>query len=333
MPIPQFAFPRHSPYFQRLWPLFRGELHPKERKLMSRLLQLSMLLALGASMNAQSQPAPVPSNSNEAAKTAPATTAPASHDPLLDLPTLPKKKVSLIGGTVAKLDPIQNQVTVQTFGSKQKMRMGFDVRTRFFRDGQTSNQRELKPGQRVYVDTMLDGTKIFAKTIWIETQAPAGDARGQVMSYDPQDGTLTLRDELSAQPNKFHVAPTTVVRQEKETRSVADLKPGSLVSLTFGAQGGDHRTVSEINVLAQPGSSFSFFGKVTYVDLSRRLIAIANQPDSKTYDIYLEALPMSALRDVRQGSEVGISAVFDGSRYVARSIEVVPSTPLTPADR
>jgi len=300
---------------------------------MPRLLQLSMLLALGASMNAQSQPAAVPSSSNEPAKTVPTTTAPALHDPLLDLPTLPKKKVSLIGGTVAKLDPIQNQMTVQTFGGKQKMRMGFDVRTRFFRDGQPSNQRELKPGQRVYVDTMLDGTKIFAKTIWIETQAPAGDARGQVMSYNPQDGTLTLRDELSAQPNKFHVEPNTVVREEKENRSVAELKPGSLIELTFGAQGGEHRTVREINVLAQPGSSFSFFGKVTYVDLSRRLIAIANQPDSKTYDIYLEALPMSAVRDVHQGSEVGISAVFDGSHYVARSIELVPSTPSTPTDR
>jgi len=305
---------------------------------MPRLLQLCMLLALGASMNAQSQPAPVSTNPTEPAKTAPATTAPttsapASHDPLLDLPTLPKKKVSLIGGTVAKLDPIQNQMTVQTFGGKQKMRMGFDVRTRFFRDGEASNQRELKPGERVYVDTMLDGTKIFAKTIWIETQAPAGDARGQVMSYNPQDGTLTLRDELSAQPNKFHVEPNTVVRQEKENRSVAELKPGSLVELTYGAQGGEHRMVREINVLAQPGSSFSFFGKVTYVDLSRRLIAIANQPDSKTYDIYLEALPMSAVRDVHQGSEVGISAVFDGSHYVARSIEVVPSTPSTPADR
>src|SRR5436305_1215851 len=172
---------------------------------MPRLLQLSMLLALGVCMNAQSQPAPVPSTSNEPPKASSTTAPPSSHDPLLDLPPLPKKKVSLIGGTVAKLDPIQNQVTVQTFGGKQKMRLGFDVRTRFFRDGQTSNQRELKPGQRVYVDTMLDGTKIFAKTIWIETQAPAGDARGQVMSYNPQDGTLTLRDELSAQPNKFHV--------------------------------------------------------------------------------------------------------------------------------
>src|SRR5439155_3638615 len=204
---------------------------------MPRLLQLSVLLALGACMNAQSQPAPVPSTSEAAAKTSSTTAAPAAHDPLLDLPPLPKNKVSLIGGTVAKLDPIQNQVTVQTFGGKQKMRLGFDVRTRFFRDGQASNQRELKPGQRVYVDTQLEGTRIFAKTIWIETQSPVGDARGQVMSYDSGVGTLTLRDELSAQPAKFHLAPNTVVRQDKETRSVADLRPGSLVSLTFGAQG------------------------------------------------------------------------------------------------
>jgi hypothetical protein len=243
----------------------------------------------------------------------------------LDLPPLPKKKVSLIGGTVAKLDPIQNQLTVQTFGGKQKMRLGFDVRTRFFRDGQASNQRELKPGQRVYVDTQLEGTRIFAKTIWIETQAPVGDARGQVMSYDRGAGTLTLRDELSAEPSKFHLDPSAVVRQDKETRSVADLKPGSLVSLTFGSQGRERSEVREINILAQPGSSFSFFGKITFIDLSRRLIAIANDPDSKTYDIYLEALPSSVLRDVHQGSEVGISAVFDGSHYVARSIELVPS--------
>jgi hypothetical protein len=294
---------------------------------MPRLLQLSVLLALGACMNAQSQPAPVPSTSNESAKTSATTAPPATHDPLLDLPPLPKNKVSLIGGTVAKLDPIQNKVTVQTFGGKQKMRMGFDVRTRFYRDGQASNQRELKPGQRVYVDTQLEGSKIFAKTIWIETQAPVGDARGQVMSYNSGDGTLTLRDELSAQPERFHLDPKTPVRQDKETRSVADLKPGSLVSLTFGSQGRERSTVREINILAQPGSSFSFFGKITYVDLSRQLIAIANDPDSKTYDIYLEALPSSVLRNVRQGSEVGISAVFDGSHYVARSIELVPSKP------
>ena len=292
---------------------------------MLRLLQLSVLLALGACMNAQTQPSAAAANSDQPAKTSPTTAAPETHDPLLDLPPLPKAKVSLIGGTVAKLDPIQNRLTVQTFGGKQKMRLGFDVRTRFYRDGQASNQRDLKPGQRVYVDTQLEGTKIFAKTIWIETQAPVGDARGQVMSYDSGAGTLTLRDELSSQPTKFHVDPSAVVHQDKETRSVADLKPGSLVALTFGSQGPEHGVVREINVLAQPGASFSFFGKVTFLDLSRRIIAIANEPDSKTYDIYLEALPSSVLRDVRQGSEVGISAVFDGSHYVARSIELAPT--------
>src|SRR5205809_4992480 len=133
MPIQQFAFAQFTPYFQRLWPLFQGELHPRRRKTMPRLLQLSVLLALGACMNAQSQTAPAPSTSNEPAKTTSTTAPPATHDPLLDLPPLPKNKVSLIGGTVAKLDPIQNQVTVQTFGGKQKMRLGFDVRTRFYR--------------------------------------------------------------------------------------------------------------------------------------------------------------------------------------------------------
>jgi hypothetical protein len=297
----------------------------EDGKTMPRILQLSVLLALAACMNAQSQPSAAAANSDQPAKTSSTTATPETHDPLLDLPPLPKAKVSLIGGTVAKLDPIQNRLTVQTFGGKQKMRLGFDVRTRFYRDGQASNQRELKPGQRVYVDTQLEGTRIFAKTIWIETQAPVGDARGQVMSYDSGAGTLTLRDELSSQPTKFHVDRSAVVHQDKETRSVSDLKPGSLVSLTFGSQGPEHGLVREINVLAQPGASFSFFGKVTFLDLSRRIIAIANEPDSKTYDIYLEALPSSVLRDVRQGSEVGISAVFDGSHYVARSIELAPT--------
>jgi len=57
------------------------------------------------------------------------------------------------------------------------------------------------------------------------------------------------------------------------------------------APSGDHRTVSEINVLAQPGRRSHSSAKFTYVDLSRRLIAIANHLTVKTYDIYLEALP------------------------------------------
>src|SRR5438094_1475843 len=80
------------------------------------------------------------------------------------------------------------------------MNVAFDVRTHFFRDSQPSTQRDVKVGERVYVDTMLNGTKIFAKSIWIGSDAAAGSGRGQILSYDPQSRVLTLHDELSAQP-------------------------------------------------------------------------------------------------------------------------------------
>src|SRR5437667_63109 len=176
-------------------------------------------------------------------------------------------------------------------------------------------------GERLYVDTMLNGTKILAKSIWIGSDAAAGSGRGQILSYDPQSRVLTLHDELSAQPVKFNVGPNTLVRQGSETRSVADLKPGALISLTFGPEQGRAGTVREISVLAQPGTQFLFFGPITYMDLSRKLIAVANESDNTTYEIYLETLPPGSLRDARPGGEVRVSAVFDGKHYVARSIE------------
>src|SRR5205809_228825 len=125
----------------------------------------------------------------------------------------------------------------------------------------------------------------------------------------------------TAQPVKFNVGPNTLVRQGSETRSVADLKPGALISLTFGPEQGRAGTVREISVLAQPGTQFLFFGPITYMDLSRKLIAVANESDNTTYEIYLETLPPGSLRGARPGGEVRVSAVFDGKHYVARSIE------------
>jgi hypothetical protein len=246
------------------------------------------------------------------------------YDPLLDLPPLPRTKVSLIGGTLTRLDRVQDQMTVQPFGGKQQMRFAFDVRTRVYRDNQPATEREIKPGQRIYIDSMLDGSRIFAKTIWIETGTPNGTGRGQVLAYDPQDGILTVRDELSSQSLKFRVDKTTEVRQGNETRSLSDLREGSLVSVVFGPEQERYGRVQQISLLAQPGSQYSFFGRITYLDLSRKMIAVENQTDNQTYEIYLESLPGSGVRGLGQGSQVNISAVFDGTHYVAHTIEVVP---------
>jgi hypothetical protein len=113
-----------------------------------------------------------------------------------------------------------------------------------------------------------------------------------------------------------------VIHSSSEKPSVADLKPGSLVSIAFAPQQGRTGAASEISVLAQPGSVYTFLGKITYIDLSRKFVAIANQTDSKTYDINVEAVPLSILRQLYEGIEVGVTAVFDGMHYSDRSLEV-----------
>jgi len=243
------------------------------------------------------------------------------RDPLLDLPELPKNRVTLIGGTVRSLDEVMNRMVVQPFGGKQKIEVAFDSRTRFFRDGKPITQRDIQQAQRVYVDTMLNGSRVFAKAIWIQTQVEQGVSRGQITDLNLDHKTLTIRDELSQQPVRFQLASGTVIRKEGKLGTTADLREGALVALNFSPG----RELSEVTVLATPGSSFSFAGRITYLDLSRRLIAIANQTDGKTYDIYMDAIAQSIMRQLREGQNVTVSAVFDGSRYSARQVQVASS--------
>jgi len=288
--------------------------------------RIAVLLILASQMlSAQNPSDQVPPQTSDPN---PATPAHSSnhqdYDPLLDLPPLPRARVSLIGGTVTRLDRVQDQMTVRPFGGKQQIRFAFDVRTRFDPDNQPASEREIKAGQRVYIDSMLDGNRVFAKRIWIETGTPNGSGRGQVLAYDRQNGILTVRDELSSQSLKFRVDKNMQIRQGNETRSISDLREGSLVSLVFGPEQEQYGTVQQISLLAQPGSEYSFFGKVTYLDLSQKMIAVENQSDNQTYEIHLQNLPGGSIRGLRQGSMVDISAVFDGTRYVVQRIELAP---------
>jgi len=66
---------------------------------------------------------------------------------------------------------------------------------------------------------------------------------------------------------------------------------------------------------------FTFAEQVTYLDLSRKLIAIANRSDGKNYDISMEAIAPNVLRQLREGVNVNVSAVFDGTQYAARTVD------------
>jgi len=274
---------------------------------------------------AQTQPAAAPTAPT------PTSTSAASqrdnYDPLLDLPPLHPGKATLVGGTITNLDQVMNKMVVQPFGGKQKMRVRFDMRTRFYRDGAPIAQKELKEGERIYLDTILNGDRVFAKTVWIRSSAGSGVGRGQITELDQEHRTVTIRDEISNQPVKLQMGPSTSIRHGEQPGTVSDLKEGALVSIAFGAQ----KDLREITVLATPGSVFTFAGRVTYLDMSRKLIAVDNKSDGKNYDIYLDAVATNVVRQIREGANVNVSAVFDGSRYSARQIDVPSAS--TPENR
>ena len=246
-----------------------------------------------------------------------------NYDPLLDLPPLPQGKTTLVGGTVHSIDQIRNRLTVQPFGG-QAMKIFFDERTHIYRDGVPSTQLVIHKGDRVYVDTMLDGTRVFARNIRVATGMQAADARGQITSNDAATGRITLQDELSARPVTFHVAPNTAV-SGAGLSSVGQLQPGSLVTVKFVPDRGNRPVAQQISVIAAPGSVFTFYGRISYLNMSTRTLAVANQSDKKTYDIKFTPAAVDP-QLLGEGKQVLVKAHFDGTGYTADNIQFLKAT-------
>jgi hypothetical protein len=241
---------------------------------------------------------------------------------LPDLPALPREKASLIGGTVQKLDRVRDQITVQIFGGG-KMKIAFDPRTHFYNDGEEASAADLHKGDRVYLDTILDGSTVFAKSIRLRTTGSVGESQGTITSYRAGTGELEIRDALSPQILKIRITPQTRIVHGDQTITADQLTPGTLISVKFGAQkGGD--IAQELSVLAIPGASFTFGGRVTALDLRLGLLAIESSTDHKTYEIYFDPSTVGVNDKLREEANVTVVTQYDGNRYVARTVTVNP---------
>jgi hypothetical protein len=238
---------------------------------------------------------------------------------LPDLPSLPPAKATLVGGRVEKLDRVQDRVTLQVFGGG-KMKVVFDPRTRIYRDGAPASAADLRPGDRVYVDTILDGSTVFARSIRLKSTAPTGESQGVIVSY--RRGVLTMRDQLSPHSVTVRLSPSTRIVKGDKVSSATELVPGALVAVKFGAQQDGHDLAREVAVLAVPGSSFTFAGEVINLDLRTGLLVLHSSTDRKTYEIYLDEAAGTVDDNLRQGAQVSVIARFDGDRYVARNVTV-----------
>lgn len=240
------------------------------------------------------------------------------------LPPLPKGDPTVIGGVIGSVDPVRDQIKLKVFGGKS-MDILFDPRTLVYRDGKQVSLDDMRPDDHASVETVLDGTKIFAMSVHMLSRAPQGECQGQVVDYDPSRRELTVTTALSQEPIKLTVPPSARIFRKGQSKFVAAhsgapaLVSGDLVSVKF-TSGGDGRGVAnDVAILASPGSAFVFSGNITVLDLHSGLLVLNDASDNSTYRLHFNPLifPMTKFHE---GDHVRVTARFNGNRYEASSI-------------
>jgi hypothetical protein len=241
------------------------------------------------------------------------------------LPPVPKGATTILGGAIRNLDAVRDQFSLDIYGQRP-MKILFDERTQVFRDGVKVPLRDLRPENHASVQTILDGSNVFAVSIHILSQSPEGEYQGRVLSYDPRTGELDVSAAPLLEPVKLLVpANASIVRQGQsaftsQSAGRNDLVAGTLVAVTFRAGQNGRGAASHITVLAVPGSSFQFAGTISYLDLSVGLLNLVDPRDGKSYEIHFAPARVPASGNVHLGESVTVNAIYDGSRYRAAEI-------------
>jgi hypothetical protein len=277
-------------------------------------LMLAACLAVGAAMaHAQvSASATAPCGENVAAAEVPRDS--------LDLPALPKAEVSLIGGTVIRVDPIRDRIILRAFGGRD-FTVDFDVRTCIVRGDVPASLHDIRPGTRLYADTILNNQRIFAKALRIPTSPALGETQGQVTGYDSVEGLLRVRDAISARAFNVRVTRETEIREMGQPAETPGLMSGDLVKVVFRSAGEGTNLAEKIDILAQPGKEFTFVGKILAIDLRNGYLTLSEQTRQNTFDVGLDSLSGNLRAELKEGMDVLVHARFDGTKYQALTVE------------
>ncbi len=243
------------------------------------------------------------------------------------LPAPPKGRSTVEGGTIRSVDPVRDQLVLSVYGTKP-MKILYDERTEVYRDGVKAPLSDLHAQDHASVETVLDGTSIFALSIHMLSQAPEGEAQGQVVSYDSGKGVLTVMAALSHQPITLQVPTgTSIVAVGQLTVSspsadLQDLVKGALVSVKFDSSSNGRGVARQISILAIPGSSFVFTGDVVSLDLAASRLVLLDPKDDQSYSIVFDRNRFPMSRDLHIGTHVTVTANFNGANYVATAAKI-----------
>jgi hypothetical protein len=242
------------------------------------------------------------------------------------LPAAPQGKSTIIGGSIQKLDTVRDRFQLKAFGQRP-MTVLFDERTKVYLDGKKIPLRDLRSDSVASIQTVLDGTNVFAIGIHMLSRAPEGEYQGQVLRYSADTGELTVSAVSSRDPVKLVVPMNTPITRVGQGDlpshpGSSDLARGTLISLTFEPNKEGQGVVSRIEILATPGSAFVFSGSLSSVDMHTGQLILIDPRDERRYQIVFDPSKLPESQALHEGDNVRVAATFDGSRYVARSIAV-----------
>jgi hypothetical protein len=283
-----------------------------------------MPAATPPALNPDAQSANAPSKANSAPATAAngASVDDNPYDPLLEPPPLPKGKTTLVGGIATSVDHVRNRLTVQPFGKGVKLKVFVDERSHIYRNGTETTILGVHKGDRVYVDTMLaQDNRILARNVRVLTDAGTAEMRGQVIGTNPERGTISVRDQLSAKPVTFSVSGATKYSSTKGSATSGDVQPGSLIDVQFSPRR-DQTVAQEIVVLAKPGDNYIFSGVVTSMDMRTNSFFVDNKSDEQSYEVHFARSAVSDPDALKVGAEVTARTTFDGKHYIANNVRV-----------
>ena len=241
------------------------------------------------------------------------------------LPAPPRGKSTILGGEIRNVDPVRDELTLKIYG-QHPVKILFDERTQAFIDGKKISLRQLGHADHASVQTLLDGTNVFALSIHILSQSPQGEYQGRVLNYDSGSNELTLNSAMFHEPlTVFVPAGTPVVRVGQTAFTAAhlgtaDLVKGALVSVTFRTSKDGHGIADLVSVLATPGSTFVFTGNISTLDMHAGRLSIVDPVDEKTYQVSFDAASFPSTQNLHPGDHVMVTADFDGDHYIANAI-------------
>lgn len=245
------------------------------------------------------------------------------------LPPVPKGQVSLLGGVVQSVDHVRDSLVLKASQGK-RMALLFDERTEISRGGSAGSVDDIQPGQQVYVDSMLDGTDVFARKIAIGSHGKgdegtvSGHGSGQVQGFREVSGELLIRDSIIPNAVTMHLSSDAVIRQGERVAKPAELLFGTLVNFSF-VPGADGPVVKEISILATPGSDYTFAGTVVDLDLEKGLLVLEAASSHTTSDVFFDPAARQLTQGLTVGANVTARTQFDGRQYRVREITVTPA--------